>query len=227
MILNGTKTTGNKIEYFKDGVLTVATPSPLPPPRTIIVEQNASFDFHVDKLPSALPDQWLSRIRNKLQKLFSKRDSSFSYRFFLWIETSEPPTIEQATSSTVTVEIQIGLSNIMVRVRGPKEYIDEHRVYLRTMMEQDIPQLIIENLPLLDKVPPKKTTAIKVVATTPKFDRVFFQEEKRKTGYITNRQSEYPPMSDYLDGIVKGDQAQVQAYIDACLAVKAKYPKPV
>ena len=27
-------------------------------------------------------------------------------------------------------------------------------------------------------------------------------------------------------GKVKGDQAQVQAYIDACLAVKAKYPKP-
>lgn len=40
------------------------------------------------------------------------------------------------------------------------------------------------------------------------------------------RASEYPPMSDYLDGIVKGDQAQIQAYIDACLAVKAKYPKP-
>lgn len=40
------------------------------------------------------------------------------------------------------------------------------------------------------------------------------------------RAAEYPPMADYLDGIVKGDQAQVQAYIDACLAVKAKYPKP-
>jgi hypothetical protein len=26
--------------------------------------------------------------------------------------------------------------------------------------------------------------------------------------------------------VVKGDQVQVQAYIDACLAVKAKYPKP-
>jgi len=25
---------------------------------------------------------------------------------------------------------------------------------------------------------------------------------------------------------VKGDTAQTQAYIDACLAVKAKYPKP-
>lgn len=40
------------------------------------------------------------------------------------------------------------------------------------------------------------------------------------------RASEYPPMSDYIDGIVKGDQEQVQRYIDACLAVKAKYPKP-
>lgn len=40
------------------------------------------------------------------------------------------------------------------------------------------------------------------------------------------RAAEYPPMADYIDGIVKGDQAQVQAYIDACLAVKAKYPKP-
>lgn len=44
--------------------------------------------------------------------------------------------------------------------------------------------------------------------------------------YRVQRAAEYPPMADYLDGIVKGDQAQVQAYIDACLAVKAKYPKP-
>lgn len=44
--------------------------------------------------------------------------------------------------------------------------------------------------------------------------------------YKEKRQNEYPAMTDYLDGIVKGDQAQVQAYIDACLAVKAKYPKP-
>ena len=40
------------------------------------------------------------------------------------------------------------------------------------------------------------------------------------------RSSEYPPMSDYLDGVVKGDQAQIDAYVAACLAVKAKYPKP-
>lgn len=43
---------------------------------------------------------------------------------------------------------------------------------------------------------------------------------------LSARANEYPPMADYLDGIVKGDQAQIQAYIDACLAVKAKYPKP-
>lgn len=43
--------------------------------------------------------------------------------------------------------------------------------------------------------------------------------------YAELRAAEYPDYRDYLDGIVKGDQAQVQAYIDACLAVKAKYPK--
>jgi hypothetical protein len=43
--------------------------------------------------------------------------------------------------------------------------------------------------------------------------------------YQTQRAMEYPPITDYIDGIVKGDQTQVQTYIDACLAVKAKYPK--
>ena len=51
-------------------------------------------------------------------------------------------------------------------------------------------------------------------------------EQERLYGYIKKRRIEYPSINDYLDGIVKGDQAQVQAYIDACLAVKAKYPKP-
>ena len=45
--------------------------------------------------------------------------------------------------------------------------------------------------------------------------------------YKDQRAAEYPDFRDYLDGIVKGDNAQVQAYIDACLAVKAKYPKGV
>jgi hypothetical protein len=41
------------------------------------------------------------------------------------------------------------------------------------------------------------------------------------------RKSEYPDIADYMDGLVKGDQAQMDKYIADCLAVKAKYPKPV
>tara|TARA_R110000823_G_C15797915_1_gene486850 strand:+ start:603 stop:869 length:267 start_codon:yes stop_codon:yes gene_type:complete len=44
--------------------------------------------------------------------------------------------------------------------------------------------------------------------------------------YKYSRAKAYPPMTDYLDGVVKGDQAQIDAYIAACLAVKAENPKP-
>jgi hypothetical protein len=43
--------------------------------------------------------------------------------------------------------------------------------------------------------------------------------------YIAKRASEFPPITDYIDGVVKGDQAQIDKYIADCLAVKAKYPK--
>ena len=43
--------------------------------------------------------------------------------------------------------------------------------------------------------------------------------------YQELRIAAYPPMTDYLDGVVKGDQAQIDAYIAACQAVKDKYPK--
>jgi hypothetical protein len=43
--------------------------------------------------------------------------------------------------------------------------------------------------------------------------------------YQRDRAKEYPDFKDYLDGIVKGDQAQIDKYIADCLAVKAKYPK--
>jgi hypothetical protein len=51
-------------------------------------------------------------------------------------------------------------------------------------------------------------------------------KELAKSRYKTERAVAYPDFREYLDGVVKGDQAQIQAYIDACLAVKAKYPKP-
>jgi hypothetical protein len=43
--------------------------------------------------------------------------------------------------------------------------------------------------------------------------------------YADKRLKEYPDFKEYLDGIVKGDDAQIQKYINDCLAVKAKYPK--
>ena len=46
-----------------------------------------------------------------------------------------------------------------------------------------------------------------------------------KLSYAQKRAMEYPPVTDYLDGIVKGDQAQIDAYIAACKVIKAKYPK--
>jgi len=52
------------------------------------------------------------------------------------------------------------------------------------------------------------------------------REEINKTVYKQKRAIEYPAVTDYIDGVVKGNQAQIQAYIDACNAVKAKYPKP-
>lgn len=48
---------------------------------------------------------------------------------------------------------------------------------------------------------------------------------KNTLEYAEKRAIEYPPIADYLDGVVKGDQAQIDKYIADCLAVKLKYPK--
>jgi len=45
--------------------------------------------------------------------------------------------------------------------------------------------------------------------------------------YKAKRASEYPPVTDWLDGMVKGDQAQIDKYIADCLAVKQRFPKGV
>jgi hypothetical protein len=47
-----------------------------------------------------------------------------------------------------------------------------------------------------------------------------------KPTYADLRRAAYPPITELLDGLAKDDMAQVQAYKDACLAVKAQYPKP-
>jgi hypothetical protein len=57
------------------------------------------------------------------------------------------------------------------------------------------------------------------------YDKIVVQAYIDAHAYIEKRQKEYPPMTDYLDGIAKGDQAQIDKYIADCQAVKAKYPK--
>lgn len=53
------------------------------------------------------------------------------------------------------------------------------------------------------------------------------QQRYEAQHYARKRAAEYPPIEEYIDGVVKGDQAQIQSYINACLAVKAKYPKGI
>ena len=57
------------------------------------------------------------------------------------------------------------------------------------------------------------------------YDEAVVQAYIDANAYIAKRASEYPPITDYLDGVVKGDQAQIDKYIADCLAVKTKYPK--
>ncbi len=66
----------------------------------------------------------------------------------------------------------------------------------------------------------------------PSWDTLLIFKNKYDAEYASNkyqrdRQPNYPPMENYLDGIVKGDQAQVDKYIADCLAVKKRFPKRV
>jgi hypothetical protein len=55
--------------------------------------------------------------------------------------------------------------------------------------------------------------------------QIELQAEYNSNQYQRDRANEYPDFKDYLDGIVKGDQQQIDKYIADCLAVKTKYPK--
>lgn len=60
------------------------------------------------------------------------------------------------------------------------------------------------------------------------------EPEPYEPTYAEKRAGEYPSPFEYLDGIVKSNNeetheegvAQIEKYIQDCLAVKAKYPKP-
>ena len=49
--------------------------------------------------------------------------------------------------------------------------------------------------------------------------------ERELEAILNKRKENYPPATDYLDGVVKGDQAQIDKYVSDCLAVKQRFPK--
>lgn len=69
-----------------------------------------------------------------------------------------------------------------------------------------------------------------------KIIRFWKRQELPEPTYYEKRAAEYPPIEEYLDAQVKinsGDEAlitagqeQLAAYYEACLDVKARYPKP-
>jgi len=59
------------------------------------------------------------------------------------------------------------------------------------------------------------------------YDKAAVQAYVDAHAYIAKRASEYPSITDYIDGVVKSDQAQIDKYIADCLAVKQRFPKGV
>ena len=52
--------------------------------------------------------------------------------------------------------------------------------------------------------------------------------EDFKSNHIRiQRKNEYPPIADFADAWVKQDETALEEYRQKCLAVKAKYPKPL
>lgn len=78
--------------------------------------------------------------------------------------------------------------------------------------------------------------AVTVQESAFKIVRKWEKQEIPEPTYYEKRAAAYPPVTEYLDAQVKinsGDadmvaagQAQLEAYYQACLTVKAEYPKP-
>ena len=59
-------------------------------------------------------------------------------------------------------------------------------------------------------------------------ETVRLREQARLVEYRRQRAPEYPPLQDFADAMYwhrKGDDTKLDAYVAACDAVKARYPK--
>ena len=64
------------------------------------------------------------------------------------------------------------------------------------------------------------------IAALPKGDYSADKHEAMVHAVQLERKAEYPPIEDYIDGVVKGDDAQVAEYRAKCLEVKKRRPLP-
>lgn len=65
----------------------------------------------------------------------------------------------------------------------------------------------------------------KVISSDEQGNPILIEIPSKEPTYAEKRALEYPDFINYLDGIVKNDQAQIDKYIADCQAIKAKYPK--
>ena len=63
--------------------------------------------------------------------------------------------------------------------------------------------------------------------TEEEFQALTEEYKANPSHYPMKRKLEYPPIEDFADAWVKQDETALEEYRQKCLAVKAKYPKPL
>jgi len=76
-----------------------------------------------------------------------------------------------------------------------------------------------------DTVWDKDGNEIIIDATLVQNEIARLQTEYDAQDYARKRKLEYPDIYDYMDGIVKNDQTQIDKYIADAQAVKSRHPK--
>lgn len=131
-----------------------------------------------------------------------------------------------ATSVAVTLSDEPGFTICFNSDIGVWEHVEDHRgktIYSTSTKEESV----VDFLGCI----PVGFSLVKPSEFDLWVDGAWVEDKQAKADKLASeykhmRRAEYPPMEDYLDGVVKGDQAQIDKYIADCQAVKAKYPKP-
>lgn len=109
---------------------------------------------------------------------------------------------------------------------------DDFRLPTPVSYEETVPVPQIPTVGEDGRIVPTPDKTTKIVKTRSRIavgdadPHTYLDAAWRLANYAGLRRMEYPPMEDYLDAVAKGDDAGVEAYKAACMAVKAKYPKP-